>query len=60
MQTFLPYADFELSAKVLDYKRLNSQRREARSIFNILQKLKINPNVKIGWMNHPAVRMWEA
>jgi len=29
MQTFLPYADFKLSTRVLDYKRLGKQRVEA-------------------------------
>jgi hypothetical protein len=59
MMTFLPYEDFEKSARVLDYQRLNSQRREATFIFNALIKLKANPNQKIGWINHPATRMWE-
>lgn len=59
MQTFLPYADFKKSAKSLDYKRLNSQRREARQILNVLSYLQLNPNGKIGWMNHPAVKMWK-
>jgi len=55
MITFLPYEDFEKTASVLDYKRLNSQRREAHSI------LRINTNdwVGKGWINHPAVKMWK-
>mgnify|MGYP006995604399 CR=1 FL=1 len=59
MQTFLPYSDFEMSAKVLDYKRLGKQRVEC------LQILKVNDLVwcrtndsKIAWENHPAVLMW--
>lgn len=35
MQTFLPYANFEASAKVLDYKRLGKQRVEAKQILEI-------------------------
>lgn len=53
MQTFLPYADFENSAKVLDYRRLGKQRGEA---LQILYALTI-PNY--GWpLNHPAIKMW--
>lgn len=52
MQTFLPYADFARSARVLDTKRLGKQRIEARTILKALRgKAK-------GWRNHPAVRMW--
>lgn len=59
MQTFLPYSNFKKTAEVLDYRRLNSQRREARQIIKILDYLKHNPNGKISWMNHPAVKMWK-
>jgi hypothetical protein len=55
MQTFLPFADFFKSAKVLDYRRLGKQRIETKQIANIL--LGINPNSK--WRNHPAVLMWK-
>lgn len=54
MQTFLPYSDFEKSAKVLDYRRLGKQRVEAFQILNVLE----NKTNKIGWKNHPAVKMW--
>jgi hypothetical protein len=56
LQTFLPYSDFESALKCLDYKRLGKQRVEAKQIHNILtgqQKSK-------GWVNHPAVKMWES
>ncbi len=46
MQTFLPYPDFQLSAQVLDYRRLGKQRSEALIIMNG------------GWPNHPASKMW--
>ena len=53
MQTFLPYPDFEASAKALDYRRLGKQRVEAMQLLNVLN----NPDAK-GWRNHPAVKMW--
>lgn len=60
MQTFLPYANFNLSAKTLDYKRLGKQRIEAKQIINILEgKVKKNKNGKVAWENHPAVKMWK-
>ncbi len=54
MQTFLPYPDFEESARCLDTKRLGKQRVEALQILNALQ----NPQAK-GWKNHPATKMWQ-
>ena len=53
MQTFLPYPDFEISARCLDYRRLGKQRVEA---FQILRTL--TGQGKMGWKNHPAVKMW--
>lgn len=47
MQTFLPYPDFQASARVLDRARLGKQRVEARQL--------LTPR---GWANHPAARMW--
>lgn len=52
MQTFLPYADFSESAKVLDRQRLGKQRVETLQIVTAL----IRPDY--GWQNHPAVKMW--
>ena len=54
MQTFLPYPDFEKSAKVLDYRRLGKQRCEAMQLLNILNGF----SIKEGWKNHPATKMW--
>ena len=54
MQTFLPYKDFERTARVLDYKRLGKQRVEARQIINILE----GRSSSNAWKNHPAVKMW--
>jgi len=68
MQTFLPYQNFRESAECLDYKRLGKQRVEAWQILNALvnkrngvtQKLDKKGKLrKIGWLNHPAVIMWE-
>lgn len=53
MQTFLPYASFEKSARCLDNKRLGKQRVE---VYQILRALMGKTH---GWRNHPAVRMWE-
>jgi hypothetical protein len=54
MQTFLPYEDFNLSAAVLDDKRLGKQRVEVIQILNALLD-----EDSTGWKNHPAVKMWE-
>lgn len=51
MTTFLPYADFRQSARVLDRARLGKQRVETLQIVRShLQKG--------GWANHPATLMW--
>ncbi|HEX6683821.1 MAG TPA: MSMEG_6728 family protein [Candidatus Limnocylindrales bacterium] len=52
MQTFLPYADFPASARVLDPVRLGKQRVEALQVFRGLTV----PGY--GWRHHPAVKMW--
>ncbi len=52
MQTFLPYASFERSARVLDARRLGKQRVEA------LQVLRAIELEEYGWAHHPVVRMW--
>jgi hypothetical protein len=52
MQTFLPYADFERTARVLDLKRLGKQRVECIQVVRGLTR----PGY--GWRHHPAVRMW--
>lgn len=53
MQTFLPHADFERSAKCLDNKRLFKQVLEAYMIVEILEG---RPH---RYVNHPAVLMWK-
>lgn len=52
MQTFLPYPDFSVSARILDRARLGKQRVEAKQIILALE------NQNYGWQNHPAVKMW--
>lgn len=52
MQTFLPYADFAATARVLDQRRLGKQRVE------VLQVLRGLTVPGYGWRHHPAVRMW--
>jgi Pyrimidine dimer DNA glycosylase len=52
MQTFVPVADFEESARLLDSPRLGKQRVETLQILRALEL----PDY--GWANHPAVRMW--
>ncbi len=54
MQTFVPYADFQRSAEVLDNKRLNKQLLEGRQIYSIISSGRTTG----GWVNHPAVKMW--
>jgi len=53
MQTFLPYENFEQTAKCLDYRRLGKQRVECKQIILALT----NPDK--GWKNHPATKMWK-
>jgi hypothetical protein len=55
MQTFLPYANFAISAQVLDYKRLGKQRVEAMQLY---RKLRGDDTSKV-WSNHPALLMWK-
>jgi hypothetical protein len=52
MQTFLPYENFEDSAKCLDYRRLGKQRVEC---LQLLQALADGG----AWANHPAAKMWQ-
>ena len=52
MQTFLPFPDFEASARALDPKRLGKQRVESIQVVRALTV----PGY--GWANHPATLMW--
>lgn len=53
MQTFLPWPDFEASARDLDGLRLRNQVNEAKVILNTVT------GVSDAWKHHPAVKMWE-
>jgi hypothetical protein len=53
VQTFLPYPDFEQSARALDRKRLGKQRVETIQVVRALTV----PGY--GWRNHPAALMWK-
>jgi hypothetical protein len=53
VQTFLPFADFERSARSLDVKRLGKQRVETIQVVRALTR----PGY--GWAHHPAVLMWK-
>ena len=53
MQTFLPYADFEETARCLDRRRLGNQRLEALIILRTLRR-----QTSGGWRHHPAVKIW--
>ena len=52
MQTLLPYADFERSARSLDPRRLGKQRVEGLQVVRGLTR------EGYGWRHHPAVKMW--
>jgi len=52
VQTFLPYADFEASARALDARRLGKQRVEC---LQLVRALTVPGH---GWRRHPAARMW--
>lgn len=58
MQTFLPYASFEASAKVLDRARLGKQRVEVLQLLNSIKAVAEEKTVK-GWVNHPCRKMWQ-
>jgi hypothetical protein len=53
VQTFLPYASFEATARALDPKRLGKQRVE---VIQIVRALTV---AGYGWAHHPAVLMWK-
>jgi len=59
MQTFLPYTNFVKSAQVLDKKRLFKQAVENIHIIGTLLGLpKRDGSPRVGYKNHPVIRMW--
>lgn len=75
MQTFLPYPNFEQSAKCLDNKRLGKQRIEGLQILDALYRGPFSctncrqPSITCHcshrniratpWYNHPATQLWK-
>lgn len=60
MQTFLPFANYQASAQVLDRKRLGKQRVEVKQLL-IAMGIKVGDtpgNEKSAWSSHPACKMW--
>ena len=54
---FLPYDNFTKSASIIDKKRCWKQVIEAKQILAALENRECGK--KGGWVNHPAVIMWE-
>jgi Pyrimidine dimer DNA glycosylase len=54
MQVFMPWPDFEASARVTDTPRLQ------KGIVEAYQILRIGLGESDGWKSHPAVKMWAA
>src|SRR4051794_23007091 len=52
MQTFLPVAEFDESARLLDSPRLGKQRVETLQVLRALEL------PEYGWHSHPVVTMW--
>lgn len=60
MQTFLPYVNFVRTAQVLDKKRLFKQAVENIHIIGTLLGLpKRDGTPRVGYRNHPVIKMWE-
>lgn len=57
MQTFVPYPNIELCAITLDRARLGKQRIECKQLVQTIERYE-NQNIKKGWFNHPACKMW--
>ena len=66
MQTFLPFDSYIRSAEALDDSRLHNQVNEALVIMASALRLRrveedyvpVPVGEKVGWENHPAVKMW--
>lgn len=59
MQNFLTFKDLDESARSLDKKRLPNQVGECRQQLNTIYRKRTEPGARIGWVNHPAVKMIE-
>ncbi len=59
MNTFLPSADFDVCAFVLDNKRLNNQLVDGIQLCEMLQFLDSRESRSIpSWLNHPVIKLW--
>lgn len=59
MQTFVPFDDLLRTMRVLDRARLGKQRVEAYQILATLLPIPtLAGTARLGWRNHPAVKMW--
>lgn len=58
MQTFLPFANFYDSARVLDRARLGKQRSEVKQILLALGYPVGSHSPSAGWRNHPVTNLW--
>lgn len=54
VNTFLPFEDYQATARILDNTRLGKQRGEAYQIINALESTDPDP----GYINHMATQMW--
>lgn len=67
MNTFLPYQNFYLSAKSLDWRRLQKQVTEGLQLCNLICRLTNLPlpkryevNTGKGWKHHPVLNLWSS
>lgn len=59
MQTFLLHENHQITARMLDYKRLGKQRLESTQLMDVLlRKAGLLVDGKSGWDNHVAVGYW--
>ena len=56
---FIIVPDIEMTAEMLDMKRLGKQRVEAKQIINVLDEYDSTGDISTkGWSSHPAVKSW--
>jgi len=58
VNTFL-IGSFQFTADTLDKKRVFKQLLECLQCINIIEAKQKDPNVKIGFMDHPVIKIWE-
>jgi hypothetical protein len=59
MQIFVPVPDLAIIADCLDDKRLGAMRRESRQVYDtILMRPTKKGTPRVGYVNHPIVKMW--